>query len=190
MGGRRHAARRSPHGHAVSGSAAGPGAWFAAEARSHRRMRTGVLRRVDPRSESLRRRHRRRGRGARDGACARLAREWQPRRRAMTGRFPLIKDPVDFTERLEALFRQAEAHPDPAMRELALDLSEAVMHLHHEALLRIVVLLGNLPGGARVLEVLHGDQVVVPLLAEHGLLEDASKALEAQVVEALEKVRP
>ena len=108
----------------------------------------------------------------------------------MTGRFPLIKDPVDFTERLEALFRQAEAHPDPAMRELALDLSEAVMHLHHEALLRIVVLLRNLPGGADVLEVLHGDQVVGPLLAEHGLLEDASKALEAQVVEALEKVRP
>ncbi len=108
----------------------------------------------------------------------------------MVGRFPLIKDPVEFTEALEALFRQAEAHADPGVRELALDLSEAVMHLHHEALLRIVVLLRNVPGGADVLEVLRGDQVVGPLLADHGLLDDAAKALEARVVEALDKVRP
>ncbi len=108
----------------------------------------------------------------------------------MIGRFPLIKDPVEFSETLEALFRQAEAHPDPTVRELALDLSEAVMHLHHEALLRIVVLLRNVPGGADVLEVLRGDQVVGALLADHGLLDDASQALEARVVEALEKVRP
>lgn len=106
------------------------------------------------------------------------------------GRFPLIKDPVTFTEALEALFRQAEGHPDPAVRELALDLSEAVMHLHHDALLRIVTLLRNVPGGADVLEVLRGDQVVGTLLAEHDLLEDPAAALEARVVEALDKVRP
>ncbi len=108
----------------------------------------------------------------------------------MIGRFPLIKDSVEFTEALEALFRRAEAHPDSAVRELALDLSEAVMHLHHEALLRIVVLLKNVPGGADVLEVLKGDQVVGPLLSEHRLLDDASKALESRVIEALERVRP
>jgi len=106
-----------------------------------------------------------------------------------TGRFPLIKDPVAFTEALETMFRQAETHPDPAVRELVLDLSEAVMHLHHDALLRIVTLLRNLPGGADVLEVLRGDLVVGPLLTEHGLLED-EPTLEARVVAALDKVRP
>lgn len=106
------------------------------------------------------------------------------------GRFPLIKDPVTFTEALEALFRQAEGHPDPAVRELALDLSEAVMHLHHDALLRIVTLLRNVPGGSDVLDVLRGDLVVGSLLKEHGLLEDDAKILEARVVDALDKVRP
>ncbi len=108
----------------------------------------------------------------------------------MIGRFPIIKDSVSFTEALETLFRQAEVHPDPAVRELALDLSEAVTHLHHEALLRIVVLLRNVPGGEQVLDVLRGDQVVGPLLSEHGLLDDPSKTLEAAVSDALERVRP
>ena len=105
-------------------------------------------------------------------------------------RLPQIKDPVAFNEALEALFRKAEGHPDPTVQELALDLSEAVMHLHHEALFRIVVLLRNLPGGADVLDVLRGDQVVGTLLAEHGLLDDPAAALEARVVVALDKVRP
>ena len=108
----------------------------------------------------------------------------------MTGRFPHITDPVAFSEALEALFRRSEAHLDPAVRELALDLSEAVMHLHHEALLRIVALLRNVPGGGDVLEVLRGDEVVGTILAEHGLLEEPAAALEAKVVEALDKVRP
>lgn len=106
------------------------------------------------------------------------------------GKFPQIKDPVAFNEALEALFRKAEAHLDPTVQELALDLSEAVMHLHHEALFRIVVLLRNLPGGADVLDVLRGDQVVGTLLAEHGLLDEPATALEASVVAALDKVRP
>ncbi len=108
----------------------------------------------------------------------------------MTDRFSPIRDPVAFSEALEALFRKAEAHPDPAVRELALDLSEAVMHLHHDALLRIVTLLRNVPGGGDVLEVLRGDLVAGTLLAEHGLLEEPAAALGARVVAALEKVRP
>ncbi|MGQ0571869.1 MAG: NifU family protein, partial [Armatimonadota bacterium] len=107
----------------------------------------------------------------------------------MIGRFPHIKDPVAFSEVVEALFRQAEVHPDPAVRDLALDLSEAVMHLHHEALFRIVTLLRNVPGGGDVLEVLRGDPVVGTLLAEHDLL-DEPEDLETRVVEALKKVRP
>ncbi len=106
------------------------------------------------------------------------------------GVFPHIKDPVAFNEALEALFRKADAHPDPEVRELALDLSEAVMHLHHETLFRIVVLLRNLPGGEDVLEVLKGDQVVGTLLREHGVIEDDGGDLEARVVAALDKVRP
>lgn len=89
----------------------------------------------------------------------------------MTGRFPPIRDPVAFQEALETLFRRAEAHPDPVVRELVLDVAEAVMHLHHDALFRVVTLLRNVPGGDRVLEVLRGDLVVGTLLAEHGLLE-------------------
>lgn len=90
----------------------------------------------------------------------------------MTGRFPPIHDPVAFQEALETLFRRAEAHPDPAVRELVLDIAEAVMHLHHDALFRVVTLLRNVPGGDRVLEVLRGDLIVGTLLAEHGLLEE------------------
>ncbi len=108
----------------------------------------------------------------------------------MMAKFPHIKDPVAFNEELEALFRKAETHPDPHVRELALDVSEAVMHLHHEALFRIVVLLRNLPGGVDVLEVLRGDQVVGTLLAEHGLLDEPAATLEARVAAALDKVRP
>jgi Fe-S cluster biogenesis protein NfuA/nitrite reductase/ring-hydroxylating ferredoxin subunit len=104
--------------------------------------------------------------------------------------FPPIRDPVAFTEALEALFRRADAHSDRAVRELVLDISEAVMHLHHDALFRIVVLLRNVPGGSETLEVLRGDQIVGPVLAEHGLLDTPAEWLEARVVGALDKVRP
>jgi hypothetical protein len=103
-------------------------------------------------------------------------------------RFPNIKDPVAFTEALEAMFRQAETHPDPRVRDLVLDISEAVMRLHHEALFRIVTLLRNVPGGGDVLEVLRGDQVVGTLFADHSLLDEPDAALDARITEALEKV--
>ncbi|MDR7482235.1 MAG: NifU family protein [Armatimonadota bacterium] len=108
----------------------------------------------------------------------------------MSRRFPPIDDPVAFTEALETLFRRAEAHPDPAVHDLVLDVSEAVMHLHHDALFRIVMLLRNAPEGARVLEVLRGDPVVGVLLAEHGLLDGPAQAPEARVRAALDRVRP
>jgi Fe-S cluster biogenesis protein NfuA/nitrite reductase/ring-hydroxylating ferredoxin subunit len=108
----------------------------------------------------------------------------------MSGRFPHIQDPMTFLESLEALFRRAEAHDDPAVRDLVLDLADAVMHLHHEALFRVVVLLRNLPGGGDVLQVLEGDQVVGPLLREHGLLDAPTEPLEARIEAALEDVRP
>lgn len=108
----------------------------------------------------------------------------------MRGRFPRIDDPVAFMEALETLFRKAEAHPDPAVQELVLEVSEAVMHLHHDALFRMVARLRQMAGGDQVLEGLRGDPVVGGLLAEHGLLDGPAPAPEARVQAALDRIRP
>lgn len=100
-------------------------------------------------------------------------------------RFAPIHDPVSFLEHLETLFRQAEAHPDPKVRDLVLAASEAVMHLHHEALRQIVAALRRSP---ELLQLLREDPIVGMVLEEHGLLEEPS--LEDRITAALEKVRP
>jgi Fe-S cluster biogenesis protein NfuA/nitrite reductase/ring-hydroxylating ferredoxin subunit len=100
-------------------------------------------------------------------------------------RFPQIHDPISFLEHLETLFRQAEAHPDPRVWDLVLGTSEAVMHLHHEALRRIVAILRRFP---ELFEHLREDPIVGMVLEEHGLLEEPS--MEDRITAALEKVRP
>lgn len=93
-----------------------------------------------------------------------------------------------FAETLETLFRRAEAHSDPVVRELVLDVAAAVMHLHHDALRRIVATLQAASSGAGLLAALQDDPVVGPVLADHGLLDEGP--LRARVERALEHVRP
>ncbi len=101
---------------------------------------------------------------------------------------PPIRDPMAFAETLETLFRRAEAHSDPAVRELVLDVAAAVMHLHHDALRRIVATLRAASSGAGLLAALQDDPVVGTVLADHGLLDE--DPLRARVERALEHVRP
>lgn len=132
----------------------------------------------------------------------------------MTLRGDPIPDSSAFLDALETLFRRAEAHPDPQVQGLVLDASQAVMHLHHEVLARIVAAVRASPQGASLLEALRADPLVSMLLVEHGLLPpsgaapartsapaaaaaaptgtplEAGPGLEARIVQALDRLRP
>jgi Fe-S cluster biogenesis protein NfuA/nitrite reductase/ring-hydroxylating ferredoxin subunit len=106
----------------------------------------------------------------------------------MMAGLPPIRDPMAFAEALETLLRRAEVHADPKVRELVLDVAAAVMHLHHEALRRIVGALRAAAVGAPLLAALQDDPVVGAVLADHGLLDEGP--LQERVERALEQVRP
>ncbi len=80
-------------------------------------------------------------------------------------------------ERIDALLDEVERFPDPAARETATELVQAVLELHGEGLARIA---------ARV-ELPYDDELVEHLLLLHGL---HPVPLPERVERALEEVRP
>ena len=90
---------------------------------------------------------------------------------------------------VEALMAVLEASPDPRVREVALDLLEAVMGLHRAGFSRILEMVRNHPAGEDFLRMMREDPVVASLLMSHDLL-DSGPGLEARVRAAVEKVRP
>ena len=90
---------------------------------------------------------------------------------------------------VEALMAVLEASPDPRVREVALDLLEAVMGLHRAGFSRILEMVRNHPAGEDFLRMMREDPVVASLLMSHDLL-DSGAGLEARIRAAVEKVRP
>ena len=90
---------------------------------------------------------------------------------------------------VETLLAELEESPDPRVREVALDLLEAVMGLHRAGFSRILEMVRNHPAGEDFLRMMCEDPVVASLLVSHDLL-DSSAGLEPRIRAALEKVRP
>jgi Fe-S cluster biogenesis protein NfuA len=87
----------------------------------------------------------------------------------------------DRVGQVEALLEAVEALPDPAARETAMDLVQALLDVYGEGLARIVA-----AGNGLVDELAH-DELVSHLLLLHGL---HPVPLEVRVREGLDEVRP
>ena len=84
-------------------------------------------------------------------------------------------------ERVDALLERAEALPDPAARDVALDLVQALLEVYGEGLARIMARANGLAPG------LADDELVAHLLMLHGL---HPVPLADRVTQALDEVRP
>lgn len=87
----------------------------------------------------------------------------------------------DRVGQVEALLEAVEALPDPAARETAMDLVQALLDVYGEALARIVA------AGDGLVEELAHDELISHLLLLHGL---HPVPLEVRVREGLDEVRP
>lgn len=95
---------------------------------------------------------------------------------------------MEVVDRVQELVARVEALSDPAARETAQELLDAVLELYGDGLERIFGALEEAgPAGESVREKLAADGVVSSLLMIHGLYP---VPLETRVAEALERVRP
>jgi Fe-S cluster biogenesis protein NfuA/nitrite reductase/ring-hydroxylating ferredoxin subunit len=92
----------------------------------------------------------------------------------------------DRVSRVEALLEQLDGLPDPAARETAMEVVQALLDLYGEGLARIVDHVADRDDGA-LAEALAADELVAHLLLLHGL---HPVPLEARVRGALDEVRP
>lgn len=93
--------------------------------------------------------------------------------------------PTESVSRIEELIRQAEALLDPAARRTAIELVQAVLQLHAEALDRILEVASS-SGSRDVIETLAADDLVSSVLALHGLHPDS---FDARIRRAMDKLR-
>lgn len=89
--------------------------------------------------------------------------------------------------RIEELVTALDALPDPAAREPARALLEAVLELHGLALARIGAIVAAADGGVALLERLAADEPVQAVLLLHGLHPEP---IEARVGKAIEALQP
>jgi Fe-S cluster biogenesis protein NfuA len=87
---------------------------------------------------------------------------------------------------VERLLEQLEALPDPAARETATEVVQALLDLYGEGLERIVEVLAGHDDGT-LADALGGDELIAHLLLLHGLHPEP---VEERVLGALEGVRP
>ena len=73
------------------------------------------------------------------------------------------------TERLELLIQQVRSIPDASARDKALELVQAVMDLHGEALERAMEILSESSAGGKLMEALGEDPAVSAVLLLHDL---------------------
>lgn len=97
-----------------------------------------------------------------------------------------IEDPQRFAERVETLFAELEAHPDPKVREVAIELLGVVMSLHRQALAKILELAKSAHSSEEILAAMSRDPVVSTVLLGHDLMP---QSLEERVEAALDKTR-
>ncbi len=88
------------------------------------------------------------------------------------------------TGRIEELIAQVRALPDPHARSLALDLVQAVMDFHAEALERIMAVTSEADSSGAVISALGSDDLAGGILLLHGL---HPLDLEARVRRALDE---
>ena len=88
--------------------------------------------------------------------------------------------------RIDELVRKVEALPDPFAREAVIELLQAVMELHSEALGRTLEIVSAAGDGASAIEALSADDLVASVLVLHGLHPDD---VETRVRRAIDKLR-
>jgi len=89
--------------------------------------------------------------------------------------------------RIEALLDDLNESADPVIAERADELVAAVVTLYGEGLARIVALIGDTPGGDRLVRDLTADGLVGNLMLLHGLHPDDTTT---RIQAALDRVRP
>jgi Fe-S cluster biogenesis protein NfuA len=90
-------------------------------------------------------------------------------------------------EKIESLTARVQALADPEARAVALELMQAVLHLHADCMDRMVERIYQQPQGPELLRDLAGDTMIAGLLLLYGLHPES---LEERVLRSLEKVRP
>jgi Fe-S cluster biogenesis protein NfuA len=94
----------------------------------------------------------------------------------------------DFFQRIDELVRIIEAAPDTRIRAAALELMQSVLHLHGEALQRILALCRSHSGfGQQIVSEMSQDALIAGILALHGCHPDA---LADRVRAALDRMQP
>jgi Fe-S cluster biogenesis protein NfuA len=90
-------------------------------------------------------------------------------------------------EKIERLTERVQSLADPEARAAALELMQAVLHLHADCMERMVETIFQQPRGPEMLEEMAADPMIAGLLLLYGLHPEP---LEERVLRSLEKVRP
>jgi acyl CoA:acetate/3-ketoacid CoA transferase alpha subunit len=96
-------------------------------------------------------------------------------------------DPQDAVQRLEALIRALDAHPDRVARETARELLALVLDLHGLGLAKLMGIVSTSEGGQTILARLVEDKQVQSMLLLHGLHPED---FQTRVRKAVDRLHP